>query len=261
MKPSSGRTWKIGLIVGLTLLAIGVASSMPRVADPPAYFDFADRRTLIGISNFMDVVSNAPWAVIGVLGLLFVARQRNTGPGSPFTENWERIAFSVLFAAMGLVAVGSARFHLAPAPDNLFWDRVPITIIFMCFFALMIGERISLRAGRLLFLPLLAIGTSSVVYWQYTQATGRGDLRWYLLVQLFPILVIPLLFLLFPPRYTGTGRLLAALSLYALAKVFEFYDERVFAMTRIISGHTLKHLTGALAAWCLLRTVRLRQKY
>jgi Ceramidase len=193
MKPVQGREWKIGLIAGLALLTIGFVFLAPRVTDPPSYFTFADRRTIIGIPNFMDVVSNAPWAIIGMLGLALTRRQ-STSPGSPFTETWERRAFNLLFVAMALVAVGSARFHMAPALENLFWDRLPITIIFMCFLALMIGERIGLRVGRWLLVPLLAAGTASIFYWKYT-----GDLRWYLLVQLFPVVLVPLMFLLFLP--------------------------------------------------------------
>ena len=252
--------WRIALLLGLAIAATAVAFSVPRFTDPAWVYNLADHREMLGIPNFMDVVSSAPWAAIGFLGLLFVWRSKETGANTPFTEAWERSACVVLFSALGLVAFGSVYFHLAPSPGTLLWDRLPITIIFMSFLALTIGERIGMRAGRLLFWPLLTLGLASVLHWRYTEAMGRGDVRWYLLVQFFPILAIPIMLLLFRARYTRTSGLVIVLGLYALAKVFELYDARVLELTKIFSGHTLKHLTGALAALWMLRTIRLRRQ-
>ena len=251
--------FRVWLMAGLAVAATGAMFWIPRFTDPPWYYDFADRRTILGIPNFMDVVSNAPWAVVGILGLLFVGRKRESGPGRPFTEHWERGAFAVLFAAIGLVAIGSAWFHLAPTPATLVWDRLPMTLIFMSVFALTIAERIDMRAGRALFPPLLALGISSVLYWRHTEAIGKGDVRFYFLIQFFPMLAVPILLLLFPARYTRTADLAVCLVWYALAKVFELGDASVFATTKIVSGHTLKHVAGALATVWLLRIVKLRR--
>ena len=45
--------------------------------------------------------------------------------------------------------------------------------------------------------PLLAIGVFSLLLWYWTD-----DLRGYIWVQFFPCLVLPLLLLMFPPKYT-----------------------------------------------------------
>ena len=43
---------------------------------------------------------------------------------------------------------------------------------------------------------------------------------------------------------------------YVLAKLFELGDVTVFEATgHIVSGHTLKHLAAALAAWPVIRTL------
>jgi len=43
---------------------------------------------------------------------------------------------------------------------------------------------------------------------------------------------------------------------YVLAKLFELGDEAVFEATgHIVSGHTLKHLAAALAAWPVIRAL------
>jgi hypothetical protein len=251
--------FRVRLMAGLAIAAAGAMFSVPRFTDPPWYYDFADRRTIRGIPNFMDVVSNAPWAVVGIVGLLFLWRKRASGPGSPFTEDWERGAFAVLFAAIGLVALGSAWFHLAPTPATLVWDRLPMALIFMSVFGITIAERIDMRTGRALFLPLLALGISSVLYWRHTEAIGKGDVRFYFLIQFFPMLAVPVLLLIFPARYTRTADLAGCLAWYALAKAFELGDARVFAAAGIVGGHTLKHLAGALATVWLLRMVILRR--
>ena len=245
VKRARFRGW---LIIAIATAAAGITWLVPRFTDSPVYFDFADQRGLFGIPHFMDVVSNAPYAVIGVLGLLFIGQS----PESSFGERWERRAFAALFFGLLLVAGGSVYFHLAPSPATLLWDRLPMTIVFMSFFAIVAGDRINRRAGRILFAPLLAAGIASVLYWRYTELAGRGDLRWYVLVQFFPMLALPIL-AVFPGRFGRKRDFAVVAGLYALAKLFEVIDAKVFAATGFISGHTLKHLTSALAAGWLLR--------
>jgi hypothetical protein len=57
---------------------------------------------------------------------------------------------------------------------------------------------------------LVACGAATVLYWDWTESHGRGDLRPYALVQFLPLLLIPLLLLLFPARYIRSGWLFAA---------------------------------------------------
>ena len=250
---------KVLLVTTVAVAAVAVVVMLPRFPQPLSYHDFADRRTLLGIPNTMDVVSNAGLAAAGVLGLVFLARRRPAGPGAPFLERWERTAFAVLFAAVGLTSLGSACYHLKPNNETLLWDRLPMAVVFMSLLSLIIGERIGMRAGRTLFLPLVAAGVASVLYWRYTEAIGKGDVRFYGLVQYLPALLIPIILLLFPPRYTRSADLVVALSWYIVAKACEIFDARVFDATKLVSGHTLKHMAAALAALWLLRMVSLRR--
>ncbi|HET8579245.1 MAG TPA: alkaline phytoceramidase, partial [Methylomirabilota bacterium] len=140
---------------------------------------------------------------------------------------------------------------------RLVWDRLPLAVTLMGLFAATISERLSLRAG-LILLPLLsALALASVLQWYVGEVHGRGDLRLYGVVQFYPMLAIPLLLLLRGPRYTGGGWLLAALGLYALAKLFEALDVAIFDLGHAVSGHTLKHVAAALAGcavWRMLLT-------
>ena len=53
--------------------------------------------------------------------------------------------------------------------------------------------------------------------------------------------------------------LVAAVVMYGAAKLFEALDGVIFSMGHLLSGHTLKHLTAALAAWWLLRGLEARR--
>jgi hypothetical protein len=249
---------KTAFLLGLTIVAVAVVMSTPPRSDQPSYFAFADQRTFLGIPHFMDVISNAPWAVIGIAGLLFAWRRR-VGPDGTFTEAWEQRASVVLFAAVLGVSVGSSYFHHAPGVQTLVWDRLPMAIAFMSVFALIIGDRIDLRVGRALLWPLVALGVFSVLYWWHTETLGKGDFRWYILVQALPMLAIPVMLVLFPARYTRARDIWLGLGWYGVAKLFELYDAPVFALTKVISGHTLKHLTAGVATLLLLRVIRLRR--
>jgi hypothetical protein len=107
-------------------------------------------------------------------------------------------------------------------------------------------------AGLLLLPPFLAAGLASIAYWHASEAAGRGDLRPYVLVQFLPALAIPLMLWLFPARYSRGGDIVVVLLIYGVGKLFEVLDGRIFALGRLVSGHTLKHLMAALACWWLI---------
>ena len=122
-----------------------------------------------------------------------------------------------------------------------------------------IAERVGVRAALRLLGPLVALAALSVGYWALTEQRGAGDLRPYALVQFYPLVAIPLMIWLLPPRYTGSAWLLAAAGIYALAKLLELADTWILSATRVVSGHTLKHVLAAVAGYSVLRMLRDRQ--
>jgi len=256
MGPISRRT-RLLLVAALTVAVVAAAAIQPRIPQPARYHRFADHRALLGIPNFCDVVSNLAFLVVGLWGLVFLRRQDRESP--VFLTPAERWPYVVLFLGVTLTALGSAYYHLAPDNARLAWDRLPMTLGFMGILAAVIAERVSVRAGTISLLPLLALGLISVVQWRASERGGAGDLRLYLLVQFFPIFLIPLLLLFFPARYTRGGDFLLAFGFYALAKAFEFFDRAIFRATHLVSGHTLKHLTAGLAIYCLVRMLQKRR--
>ncbi len=122
-----------------------------------------------------------------------------------------------------------------------------MTLGFMGFVAIIIGEHISLPAAKWLLLPLLIVGAGSVVYWDITEAHGSGDLRPYAIVQFLPMLLIPLILLMYRSAFDSVIFYWLVIALYVLSKLFEYFDNDVYAFGEIISGHSLKHFVAAIA--------------
>ncbi len=246
---------RIAVLVGAAALAVVIAWWVPPVPQDLAYHRFADTRPLLGVPNGLDVLSNLAFLFAGAVGLRRVLSRGRV----VFVDARERWPWAVFFTGLTLTALGSAWYHLAPDNARLVWDRLPMTVGFMGLFAAMLAERIGPRVGVILLGPLLAAGAGSVLWWHWGELAGRGDLRPYGLVQFFPMLAIPLLAWLYPPRYTHGGYWGLAVLCYALAKVFELADAQVLALGNLTSGHALKHVMAALAGGMLGRMLALRQ--
>lgn len=240
MPARPGRAYLAHLVVAAVAVAgIAAALLLPAIPQDPAYHEFADTRAWFGIGNFWNVVSNAPFVMVGLYGLGRLPRLQFPAL---------RAAYVIFCLGTALVGVGSACYHLAPSTPTLAYDRLPMTVAFMALFAAVIQDRVSQRTGRALLGPLIVIGLGSIAYWTGTELAGRGDLRPYAVVQFLPTLLLPLLLVL----YRGTGLrdawLWAGLGGYVLAKLAEYLDAPVYAAGGFVSGHTLKHLLAALAA-------------
>jgi hypothetical protein len=123
----------------------------------------------------------------------------------------------------------------------------------MALFTAIVAERLCWKLSVWLIGPMTALGVGSVFYWHWTETQGAGDLRFYFVVQFFPLIALPMLFLFFAPRYTRTGDMLASLACYGLAKALETYDKEIYAADgALVSGHTLKHLIAGLSAYLVL---------
>ncbi len=225
--------------------AIGGVWLLEPIPQDPAYHDSADQRVLFGVAHFWNVASNLPFLLVGALGWL-----KSRSVASPELGTHYR----VLCAAIALVALGSGWYHDAPSNATLVWDRLPMTVAFMALFSAVIADRISWLLGRALLWPLVVAGIASIAWWVRTEAAGAGDLRAYALVQFLPMVLMPLILLLWRDGSLAARSLWLALGAYALAKLLEHLDAAVFAATGgLVAGHALKHLAAALAAWWILR--------
>lgn len=245
------------LLLGITLLSIGIGLLFPPIPQPQDYHHFADQRSWFGIDNAWNVLSNASIALVGIWGLYLLFT-----PGKVlFVDDRERWPWVALSIGLILTAIGSGYYHLAPDNSRLVWDRLPMTLIFTSYLAAMIGSRINMTLGLWLWPILVGIGFYSVLDWYVGELHGTGDLRLFIGVQLYAFLAtVPLV--LTPPPYDRTRDLAVVALFFALARVFEIDDYRTSAFNEwFISGHTMKHLLAALAAFWLIRMVYLRKIY
>jgi hypothetical protein len=253
------RGARAGVLLGVTVVAVAAISLVPGIPQDPAYHRFADTRPLGSVANGWNVLSNLPFLVIGLYGLRRVVGAPAGTATAPFVEPRERWPYALFFTGVALTGVGSAYYHWAPDTARLFWDRLPMTVGFMALLAAMVAERVGVTPGLLALGPMLAAGVGSIVYWRAGEIHGAGDLRPYALVQFLPALLILLMLGLCPARYTHGGVIVGVLAIYGAAKIFEALDGPIFSMGYLLSGHTLKHLTAALAAWWVLKALDARR--
>jgi hypothetical protein len=229
-----GILWSVGICICVAVLAHGP------IPQDLSYHAFADNRMIESVPNFWNVVSNIPFLAIGLAGMLFCISKKQPGNTSLFFNDL------LFFVGIALTGIGSSYYHYFPSNQTLVWDRFPMTISFMAFFSIIIGRYVCLRSARNIVVPLILIGLLSVFYWQMTESNGQGDLRFYVLVQFLPIVLIPLILLLFRDPGKHTLYLWLIVLAYGVAKVFETADQFIF-QELAFSGHTIKHLLSAMA--------------
>jgi len=245
------KNWREWLLGALTVGGIAAAFLFSPMPQDPAYHEFADRRTLFGIPNFLDVISNLPFVLVGVYGLGRLSRLQ---PSSP------RSAYIVFCVGVFFVGFGSAYYHYSPSTQTLVWDRLPMTVAFMALFSMVVRDRISEALGNGLLWPLVLAGAASVGYWYWSEHQGQGDLRAYAVIQFLPMLLMPLMLIICSGKGLRTPWLWGSLGFYALAKVTEHFDQLIYATTDIVSGHSVKHVLAAFAVLCAMFAVlRLRR--
>jgi hypothetical protein len=235
-------------IAGLAAAALIVVAVLPPMAQDQAYFRYADQRWVLDIPNFWNVVSNLPLVLLGLVGVISIAGKRTPGYLPAL-----RPIYVTFFAGVLLTGLGSAYYHLDPSNATILWDRLALTLLFMSFFCAVWGEHISVSAALKMVWPLIAVGLASVVYWYVTETRGRGDLRFYAVVQFLPMVLLPLILLLYRSRMTGVGYLWGLLAAYALAKAAEVLDHRLYDALPGFSGHEIKHWVAAIGVFVYYR--------
>jgi hypothetical protein len=235
------RARPLGFLFGLAAISLAALLLVPPIPQSQIYHGFADHQTLVGVPNFWNVVSNLPFLVVGTLGLMNPNVRRE-------------LSATVFFIGVFLTGFSSSYYHWQPNDWGLFWDRMPMSVAFMAILANVIEERIDERVGRLLLWPLVALGVVSLLIWLRTD-----DLRLYGWVQFFPVVVLPVVFMLFAPKFTGAGCWFAAAGLYIAAKLLEAFDAQIYGVLGVMSGHPLKHMVAAGACYCIYLVFRDRK--
>jgi len=244
------------LLVSTILLTAMVFYLLKPIPQFQSYHNFADQRSWLGIPNTWNVLSNIAIALPGLWGLFLLFSPKKI-QFNDYRERWFWIGISM---GLILIAVGSSYYHLVPDNSRLFWDRLPMTFVFMTLVAALISERINIYLGLWLWPALVGVGFYSVFSWYASELQGSSDLRFYIWVQTFTILVA-LIMLLSPSHYSRSWDLAVVTTCYGLALLFDMFDHQVHQFTGgVVSGHTLKHLAVGLAGAWLIRMIWKRKK-
>jgi hypothetical protein len=238
---------KLLLIILLTLVAIAGVAMLKPIPQNLSYHLFADQTAILGIPNFLNVVSNFPFLIFGLYGLSLLKKTN--------ARKSIKVMYAILFSGILLTGLGSAYYHYSPNNNSLVYDRIPMTIVFMAFLSVTVAELVDIKLGAFLLLPLLLLGITSVLWWHHSELAGEGDLRFYAFIQFYPMILIPLIILLFPsPGRNRVLRLLGWVFIwYIIAKIAEYFDKEIYSITGFISGHSLKHIAAAIATWYIVK--------
>jgi len=253
------RNLKLCVPIALAALAAAWGIFSPPLQQAQAYHLFADTRALLSIENAADTLSSLAFLLVGAVGMALLWRERAAGRSERFASAQEMRPYRVFFLGVALISAGSAYYHLAPDDARLVWDRLPMTLAFMSLVSAVVAERISVRAGNMLLVPLVLLGLASVAYWRASAIWGFENLRPYMAVQYGSIAVVLAVAALYRSRYTHGGVIFALAAAYGIAKILESFDREVFALGQWLSGHTLKHLAAAAGIYLLLKSVERRR--
>jgi Ceramidase len=231
----------VSAISGVALLFI------KPIAQPAAFHQFADIRSIFSVANFWNVISNTVFFLIGITALQKLSSNR-LAIMAPV-----KAAYYIFFTGVLLVAFGSAYYHYNPNNNTLVWDRLPMTIAFMSLLSFALAEFVSVNAGRRGLIPFLLTGIFSIAYWLYGEQHHNGDLRLYALVQFLPILLLLLLLVFGRSAYNTQWGYWVLFIAYIIAKLAEHFDVGIYNFTgELMAGHLLKHLLSALGLWLFL---------
>ncbi|HMA08259.1 MAG TPA: hypothetical protein VKP68_10365 [Ramlibacter sp.] len=219
----------------------------PPVAPPLQYHQFADQRMLWGLPFAMDVLSNAAFALAGIAGGAALALLPSRS-----LSNVQRAMAVLFFTGLMLTAGASSWYHGYPDEAGLAIDRCGMAFAFAGLLGLAAAGRVSERAGAALGLAALAVGPycahvafarSNVLPWALLQFGGMALVIWLAALR---------------RRHGALDiRWGVVIMAYAVAKLLELNDRAVYQLTgQLVSGHTLKHVVAALAAWPVIAAIR-----
>ena len=81
-----GRQRRIALLIAISVPLLAVVALSPPIPQPAEYHDFADQRQIAGIPHFWNVISNLPFAIVGLFGCVWLLRKPPRT--SALSESW-----------------------------------------------------------------------------------------------------------------------------------------------------------------------------
>src|SRR5262245_37700622 len=125
---ANARSKKIclSLLASVAVVIVCIALYIPPIPQPAAYHDFADKQHWLGLANAVNVLSNVPVILVGLVGLYLLLIGK-----IQFTKRSEGILWAGVATGLIFSGLGSWYYHLAPNNSRLVWDRLGISTTFM----------------------------------------------------------------------------------------------------------------------------------
>lgn len=238
------RWWR-NVPMMLVILVLGLLCLHGPIAQLDHYHAFADQTQWGPVMHARDVLSNLGFLLVGLWAVFQFSHQWSLLP------DHRRPALLAFIFSILATAWCSSFYHLAPDDGRLFWDRLPIATACASLLALMrpmySSHAGSLRASWRELMVALLLAYLSVWWWQYS-----ADLRPYLALQIFAIVLPPCWQFAQGVAKFERQAFALAIGLYVLAKLCELADGSILHGLVVISGHSLKHLLAAGAAYFIL---------
>ena len=239
---------EISFLASLIILLL-LAIFLPAIAQNQNYHNFIDQRTFFGIKNTSNTLSNLAFIMVGLWGLINFYKNKYIKISNSFS-----VLLNLFFITIILTGLGSSYYHLSPKDFTLVFDRLALSLTFAVILAMLASIRISERSGFHTLAELIILAPLSVLLWNY-----NGNLTPYAVLQFGGIIII-VLTLLLTKAQKQSPCFASLIILYGFAKVAEFYDVEIFNLSQnLISGHTLKHLIGALAVLIFISPLKVKK--
>ncbi|KAG5034073.1 hypothetical protein JHK87_008983 [Glycine soja] len=181
------RRWTTIRIWGATFICcMCLIFFTPRIPRSPKHHQFVDMRNLLdspGVPNTLNVMTNFPFLVVGVLGLV-LALEEGVFNISSQGEVW---TWALFYAGIAGVAFGSAYYHLKPDDHRVLWDTLPMMVAFSSLLSSLVVERLGQRIG-------LCCALVAKFYAEFCLLVGcriYNDVRFCMMFQLTLPLAIP----------------------------------------------------------------------
>ena len=234
------------LLGAVAALALYAAFGAP-LAQAPHIHDYADQRAWLGLPCALDVLSNLPFALFGLWGLRVLGRVPTTA-----LDGAQRALAALFFVGLVLTAFASGWYHGQADDAGLFVDRLGMSFAFAGLLGLAVAGRIGARSGAALAPVVLVWGALGAwLCWRSGNLLPWAALQGGGLVLLLVLAVLRVRPGGLPVRWA------TIIGIYAVAKLCELADHVIYdATAELVSGHSLKHLVAAFAAWPVISVLQ-----
>jgi hypothetical protein len=252
MKNSKSNSKKINqlLIILAFLAVITLLVVIPYFLFPSSLFtrhSYTDQRSLCGLNNAFNVLSNLVLIAAGCYWLNWIFRTKNISLKCR-KGLYETRLYATFFAAVILAGIQSAWYHLFQSQLGLLGTYLLSNIVMLSLLSAIIAERVNLRIGLHSCIPFIFISMLISFYWYIYQTDNQLSHLWYFLTYLIPSLSI-MTIIVARPKYGGIKHITFAFCNTFIALGVSCLDEAIYTLTRhMISGQSLHNIYLGIAA-------------